>query len=294
MPELPEVHTTTIGLNKRLPGHSFVSVETSWPKTFKIPLSSFRRAVIDKKIIKVSRRGKNILIELDGGKTILIHMKMTGHLMYGKWKKTPEGWKSVLGGHFDDPYNRFIHHIFHLSNRYDLAFCDARKFGKVTLFDTSQKNSFSDLKDLGPEPLESSFNFRKFKERLSLSPNKKIKQVLLDQKIIAGIGNIYSDEVLWLSSVHPETPVRKIKDAQLKKMFTGMKKVLQKGIAFGGDSTSDYRNVDGAPGEFHHSHNAYRKTGEVCGKRGCSGKIERLIVGGRSAHFCNHHQKKNV
>lgn len=295
MPELPEVHTTTKGLNKKLPGLFVKSLETDWANTFKkITLPVFKKAVLGKKVKKVERRGKNILIDLENEKTILIHMKMTGHLMYGKWKKTHDGWKSELGGHFDDPYNRFIHVVFRLSNGYDLAFCDVRKFGKITLFNTKDKDMVLDLKDLGPEPLDKNFILEKFNERLNLRPRGKIKQVLMDQKIIAGIGNIYSDEMLWLSGIHPETPVNKVSDKNIRSLFTSMKEVLKKGIDFGGDSTSDYRNIDGAPGKFHHKHNAYRKTGEKCGKKKCSGKIERLKVGGRSAHFCNKHQKKNV
>ena len=112
----------------------------------------------------------------------------------------------------------------------------------------------------------------------------------MDQTVVAGVGNIYSDEALWLAGVHPESIVRKIPKPALKKIFTAMKRVLLTGIDFGGDSTSDYRDIDGNPGRFHHQHNVYRKKGESCGKKGCTGAILRKVINGRSAHFCPTHQ----
>ena len=115
--------------------------------------------------------------------------------------------------------------------------------------------------------------------------------VLMDQSVIAGIGNIYSDEILWRAGVHPERRVSKIKYEEFRKMFYAMKEALKKGIHFGGDSMSDYRNIYGLPGKFQLHHEAYRRTGEKCRKKGCKGIIKRKIVGGRSAHFCSVHQK---
>ena len=127
--------------------------------------------------------------------------------------------------------------------------------------------------------------------RLHLSKKKKIKTALMDQKIITGIGNIYSDEILWYANTHPEKKVGKIKERELRLIFKGIKEILKKGITFGGDSMSDYRNIDGLPGKFQIYHNAYRKTGEKCKKRNCKGVIKRKVVNGRSAHFCSVHQK---
>ena len=113
----------------------------------------------------------------------------------------------------------------------------------------------------------------------------------MDQEIISGIGNIYSDEMLWASSIHPEEKVSNITGAQFAKLFKEMKSVLSKGIDFGGDSMSDYRRIDGQKGEFQNHHNVYRKAKEKCGRKNCKGVIIRKVVGGRSAHFCNVHQK---
>jgi formamidopyrimidine-DNA glycosylase len=148
------------------------------------------------------------------------------------------------------------------------------------------------LKSHGPEPLEKTFSLEDFKKRLMIRPNASVKLVLLDPKIIAGIGNIYGDELLWEAGVHPLRPVKKISEPEFKKMYTSMRNVLQRGIDFGGDSMSDYRDIDGRRGRFQNDHNAYRLTGSRCKKKGCKGKIERTMVGARSAHFCNAHQRK--
>ena len=113
----------------------------------------------------------------------------------------------------------------------------------------------------------------------------------MDQSVVAGVGNIYSDEALWLSGIHPTSIVSKIPEKKLKELLKAVIAVLKKGIDFGGDSTSDYRQIDGTRGKFSGQHNAYRLTGKPCKKRGCSGVITRIIVGGRSAHFCSVHQK---
>jgi formamidopyrimidine-DNA glycosylase len=164
-----------------------------------------------------------------------------------------------------------------------------RKFAHITLLETKDLEKIH-FKDTGPEPLEKTFTVKKFIDRLERRPHGKIKQVLMDQTIIAGIGNIYSDEMLWLSGIHPLRTVEKITQSEFNKLYKGMRDVLHKGIDFKGDSTSDYRQLDGRPGNFNHHHNAYRLTGKKCAKRGCTGIIKRIIVGGRSAHFCSKHQ----
>ncbi len=286
MPELPEVETTTIGLRKTIISLKIKDIWTdlatkdkrqseaiSNPAYFKI----FRKEVLNKKIISIERRAKNILINLSGDKTILVHMKMTGHLMYGEYKK--------------DPINRFIHFTITFNNKEKLYFSDARKFGKITLLDTKTAHDTKHLNNIGPEPFKKQFTLEKLKERLNKKPNGKIKTVLMGQSIIAGIGNIYSDEILWRAGIHPERKVLKIKEKEFKLIFKAIKETLKKGIDFGGDSMSDYRNINGLPGKFQLHHEAYRRTGEKCRKKGCKGIILRKIINGRSAHFCSMHQK---
>jgi formamidopyrimidine-DNA glycosylase len=311
MPELPEVETTTQGLRRTILG---LKIKDVWsdlstkdkrqagaianPKYFK----TFRKEIVGKKIISVERRAKNILINISGGKTILVHMKMTGHLLYGKYHPSQtlpfarggrrvRSWVPVEHGPLEDPYNRFIHVVFVFSNGKHLAFSDARKFGKITLLDTKVAHDSKHLNNIGPEPLHKNFDLDKLKERLNKKPNGKIKTVLTDQSIIAGIGNIYSDEILWRAGIHPERKVSSLKEKELKLIFKAIKETLAKGIDFGGDSMSDYRNIHGLQGKFQLHHEAYRRTGEKCRKRGCKGIIERKMINGRSAHFCSVHQK---
>jgi formamidopyrimidine-DNA glycosylase len=307
MPELPEVTTTVKGLQKVLPELIIVDVWTDLAKktqpikqfkdTIKsdIFFKSFKKKTLGQKIINVERRAKNILINISGGYTILIHLKMTGHLLYGNYvfDKKENKWSPDVKERaaLFDPYNRFIHVVFTFSNGKHLVFCDSRKFGKVTIVPTLNKENTQHLKNIGPEPLDKSFTFPKFKDHLLLKPNWKIKTVLMDQSIIAGIGNIYSDEMLWLASIHPESNPNKVPEKQLLKLYTSMKEVLRKGIDFGGDSMSDYRNIHGLRGDFQNHHNVYKKKGEKCGKIGCRGVIIRKVINGRSAHFCNIHQK---
>lgn len=307
MPELPEVTTTVNGLRGVLPGLRFIDVWTDLAKKdqkikqFKNTLKDekffkkFKKEVAGQKVENVERRAKNILINISGGKTILIHLKMTGHMLFGKYVFDKKNNKWIPDkkekDSLHDPYNRFIHIVFSLSNGKHLAMSDSRKFGKVTLLETKNIYKNSHLGDIGPEPLEKDFTWRKFKERLLTKPSKSIKTVLLDQTVVAGIGNIYSDEMLWLSSVHPDTKPIKLKDKNFMELHKNMRMVLDKGINFGGDSMSDYRNIHGERGNFQNHHNVYRKNKERCRKKGCKGVIMRKVINGRSAHFCNKHQK---
>lgn len=317
MPELPEVETTVRGLQKTIVGLKIKDVWTDLstkdarqseaianPKYFIV----FKKEILNKKVLSVERRAKNILINISGKKnekkTILVHLKMTGHLLYGKYKfgilkdgpwgnsfKDRPFWIPVEKGPLQDPFNRFVHVVFSFSNGNHLAFSDARKFGKITLLPTKTAHDTKHLNNIGPEPLNKSFNLKKLKECLDKKPNGKIKTVLMDQSIIAGIGNIYSDEILWRAGVNPEHQILKLKGKEIELIWKAIKETLAKGIDFGGDSMSDYRNIHGLRGKFQLHHEAYRRTGEKCRKKGCKGIIKRKIINGRSAHFCSAHQK---
>lgn len=306
MPELPEVTTTVNGLKKALKGVVFSSFWTDLDKANPIKqfkntikdrsfLGKFKKEIIGIKILNVKRRAKNILINLSNKKTILIHLKMTGHIIVGKYiyNKKENKWKpdEKESAALHDPYNRFVHAVFSLSNGKHMVFCDSRKFGKITLFETNIANETVHLKNIGDEPLEENFTFLKFKKRIFTKPNKKIKTVLMDQSVVAGIGNIYSDEMLWLSSIHPESKSVKIPTKNIQLLYKSMRSVLNKGINLGGDSMSDDRNIDGKRGNFQNHHNVYRKNKEICGKSSCNGVIIRKVLDGRSAHFCDKHQK---
>ncbi len=287
MPELPEVQTTASGLNGVLPGLIITDIWSEYNSsyfkgsdTIKDPeyFKYFKKEIIGLKILSVNRRAKNVLIHLSKNKTILIHMKMTGHIMYGNYNRK-------------DPFNRHIRLIFYLSNGKTMELCDMRKFAKVTMISTETMNETLHLKGIGPEPLEKEFTFNIFREQLNKKLKGKIKMVLMDQSIIAGIGNIYADESLWRAEIHPEELISKLNNQQLKKLYKSIQLTLSKGIDLGGDSMSDYRNIDGERGKFQERHRAYRKTGTPCSKKGCKGKIIRIVLGTRGTHFCNIHQK---
>lgn len=299
MPELPEVHTTATGLNEVLPGLTITGVWTDYGGAFHKGKSNikdtsffkkFSERVVGKQIESANRRGKNVLIHLSGSHTILVHMKMTGHLLYGTYKKHGKTWVATDAGPLrDDPFNKWIHFVIELSNGKHVALSDMRKFGKVTLIETAKLHESEDLKTIGPEPHD--ISLAQFSERLLKKPLGKIKQVLMDQTVIAGIGNIYSDEMLWLAGIHPESHPTAVPKKKIGELYSAMKKVLGKGIDFGGDSMSDYRNIHGHRGEFQNKHNVYQLRGERCRKKGCNGTILRVKIGGRTGHFCPKHQK---
>ncbi|HEV2523868.1 MAG TPA: DNA-formamidopyrimidine glycosylase family protein, partial [Gammaproteobacteria bacterium] len=234
MPELPEVQTTVDGVNDVAKGLTITDVWTDYNSLFhannqniKNPdyFLHFKKDVTNSKIINSSRKGKNVLIHIKKSSskdsktknqenTILIHMKMTGHLMYGKYIFTPDSKTGTSKGSWEpeektgplrDPYNKFLHLVFTLSNGKHLVFSDMRKFAKVFMFKTSDEHEVIDLMHLGPDPLSPEYTYTLFKEQILKRPTGKIKQVLMDQTIIAGIGNIYSDEILWEAGVHPES-----------------------------------------------------------------------------------------
>lgn len=266
MPELPEVETIVSDLKKVIPGLKITDVWSDVPAFQKI-----KKKVIGRKILGIERRGKNILIELSQNTTLLIHLKLTGHLLYRSSQ------------------NQFIHLILFLSNGKRLILSDLRKFAKVLVWPTNKLGELKDINKLGPEPLSPIFTFKNFQEILK-NKRGKIKTVLMNQEVISGIGNIYSDEILWEAGIHPLKSVEKIKEDELKKVFKAIKKVLRNAIKAKGDSISDYLRPSGKKGGYQKIQNAYQMTGKKCKKRD-RGIIKRIKIGGRSAHFCPLHQR---
>jgi len=264
MPELPEVETTVQGLRNKVLNRTFVDVWTDWEKQIKKPsFSIFKRTIKGKKINNIWRRGKNIVFDLSDDYSLLIHQKMTGHLLYGNWKK--------------EKVNEYIHLKFFLDKGV-LVLSDLRKFAKVELWKT--KDLLKYLDSLGPEPLE--INFKEFKLKKG-----KIKQVLMNQNVIAGIGNIYSDEILWESKINPFKDASQLTDKELKLIFNNTKKVLKKAVRLKGTSISDYRDVQGEKGFFGKERKAYQR--DKCQR--CNFPISREKIGGRTASFCPKCQK---
>jgi len=289
MPELPEVETIVRDLRPELVG---LKLRDAWVDKEKVlkqagGLKKFNKEIKGKKILSVRRRAKYIILDIEGPKTLFIHQKISGHLMYGKWKLDGKIWKSILKGPLkDDPKNQHIRLVLGLSNGYQLALGDLRRFGKVILVNDDQLKNLKEIQGLGPEPLE--INFAEFKKRFEKKKGK-IKQVLLDPKFVVGIGNIYGDEILWHAGIHPEERAEKLTEADIKKIYKYTREVLKEAIRRKGSSMDDYRRPTGKMGSFQLVHRAYHKTDEKCAKRD-GGIIKRITINARSAHFCPVHQ----
>jgi len=301
MPELPEVETTIRDLKHKIIGLKIKDVWCDSLKTLRLEgekykgisqrgvIDKFKRELKNKTIQGIWRVGKNIIIDLSNNLSLLIHQKLTGHLLFGKWRERQGQWIAQEPGPLErDPMNRFLHVLFFLSNGYQLALSDLRKFAKVELWDKKELKNSSYLKNLGPDALSPSLTFEEFKERIK-NKEGKIKQVLMDQNVIAGIGNIYSDEILFAAKINPLRKTSTLKDEELEAIYKKMREILKKAIELKGTSVSDYRVPDGKRGEFEKMLKVYRKEGESCAV--CGKKIKRVKIGGRSAHFCPNCQK---
>lgn len=289
MPELPEVETIVRELRKKIVGLKITDAWVDWAKTVKQAggISGFRKQVKGKKILSVRRRAKYIIMDIEGKKTLFIHQKISGHLLYGKWQMVNDKWQSVLEGPLkDDRQNGYIRFILYLNNGYQLGLSDPRRFGKVILVDDDKVKDLKEISGLGPEPLE--INFNRFK-KLFEKKKGRLKQVLMDPTFIAGIGNIYADEILWASGLHPLSRVENLDGKDIKKIHNHTIQILKKAIKYKGSSMDDYRMPSGRKGRFQDLQNAYQKTGQKCKKRD-GGVIKHLVIGARSAHFCPKHQ----
>ena len=265
MPELPEVETTVRALRRPLVGQVITAVRNSWPRHIATPtLSELQMRINDTRIEAISRRAKYLVFHLSQGETLVIHLKMTGHLFV-----------TIA----ETPIDKHTHTIFELANGQELRFRDMRKFGRVYLVHDPQK-LFSKL---GPEPLAESFTANQFQDRLN-GRSRSLKPLLLDQTFIAGVGNIYADEALFEARLHPERKADSLTVAEIKALHTAIQKVLQLGIEREGASISDYIKPDGSKGDMQNAVAVFRRTGRPCYR--CGNSIRRIVIGGRSTHFC--------
>jgi formamidopyrimidine-DNA glycosylase len=283
MPELPEVQTIISDLNKKIKSDTVTGFWSDWGKAIKgKSLGIFKKEIKGRKILGARRIGKNIFIDLSGKKTLYIHLKMTGHLLVKN--ETLKG-KS----YFSDKVNSYIHHIWHLGKNKTLEFSDVRKFAKIVLDDTEKINNLPEVEKLGIDAMNKNFTLKKFKEILSRRKNKSVGLVLMEQELIAGIGNIYRSEILYEAGVLPTRIVKKLKDSEIEKIYKATIKVLKKAVKLRGTSDSDYRDTAGAPGNFQKVMRVYRQTGKICPK--CDTIVRRSALGQRSVFFCPGCQK---
>jgi len=285
MPELPEVTVIVNQLNKKLRGLVLNSIESDWPKKFywgKYSTKDLKGA----KITGVERRGKVVLINTDHNLTILIHLKLTGQLIYQDEKTR------IAGGHPIPPLNLAVPNkttrvTFDFTNGGYLYFNDVRKFGWVKVIESGKLKMEKVLEKLGPDALEISLD--DFKKRLESRGQSRIKKLLMDQEFISGIGNIYSDEALWLAKIHPKRPAISLSQSEIKSLYDGIRTSLKLAIEKGGSSASAYVDSGGEKGLYLSYARAYHMTGRPCQR--CKTLIIREKIDGRSAHFCPNCQR---
>lgn len=281
MPELPEVETIKRDLEKKIRGKRIKDITTDNKKMFTPSFSLAREKITNHSIRDLERRGKLLIWKLDNGLYILIHLKMTGQLVYAIKNKL------LVGGHPIEGEkklpNKFTHTTFFFSDGSRLYFNDVRKFGYIKLVD--QNGLKKVLEEFGLEPLSSEFTLVKFKEILRKYPNSKIKQLLMVQKHIAGIGNLYADESCFYARIKPIRPVKGLKEKEINDLYSGIKKILRLSVKNRGTSFNTYVDGEGRKGNFVKFLKVYGRAGEKC-KRGDGGIIKRIRMGGRSAHYC--------
>lgn len=295
MPELPEVETLKRELSKVLVGLKIKDGQILWPKTIS-PLSpaDFIKQIKNKKIIGVNRRAKILFLNIEGPWSIAIHLKMTGQLIFVP-PKTILGRplkRTVLGGHPDNQMlekqpSKYTRLIFEFTDKSKLYFNDLRKFGWVKL--VSDENIDKINHQTGPEPLSPIFTPQILINIFKKYPNRTIKQMLLDQKLIAGIGNIYADEACFLSKLLPTRKSSTLKPAQIKNLRDNIIKVLKLSIQKKGTSSKNYRRSDGSRGGFVPYLNVYGREAEPC--KVCGRPIQKIRHAGRGTHYCSHCQK---
>lgn len=290
MPELPEVETIRIGLSRLLPGATITAVYHEWPKSFPNSLDDVKNFLIGAKIETVKRRAKVLLIELSSQYTLLIHLKMTGQLVYRGEKSFGAGHptKSLIG-QLPDKSTRVVFDLSMGKNKAKLFFNDQRKFGWIRLMPTVEVPNIDFFQKVGPEPLESNFTTRVFRERLRRRPNTSIKAALLDQTVIAGVGNIYADESLWGAKIHPATLVKNVSVQKSNILCDELRTVLQLSIDKGGSTDKNYVDAEGKKGSYLSFARVFRREGQACPR--CGTTIIKTRVAGRGTHLCPKEQK---
>ena len=299
MPELPEVETVARDLQRWVAGATIEDATVHWERTIRHPQppERFEAEIAGATIRNVTRRAKTVLLHLDDGRVMTVALRMTGALIV------------AAPGALADPYARVV---FSLADGRELRYRDVRKFGRIGLWPggglrsvgagrgarsrkvaegTKQYRIGEVFSGHGPEPLTRGFTAERFAQRLSRR-SAKLKALLLDQSFIAGVGNIYADEALWRARLHPLRTADTLTPEEVRRLHRTVRQVLREGIENRGASFSDYVGADGEPGANAERLAVYRRTGEPCYR--CGRRIERIVVGQRSTHFCPRCQPEPV
>lgn len=272
MPELPEVETIKQDLKKLIAGKRILGIETDSPKQIQPSLETVKKAAVGAAIKDIGRRAKLLQIFLDNGKILVIHLKLTGRLLVRK-----EG----------VPQDEWQHIVFKLSGGLELRFADLRKFGWIRLVGNTRELGEM-LKEFGPEFFDD-LNLEKFKEIIGRRAIP-VKLVLMDQKLISGVGNIYANEALFLAGIDPQRPAKSLNSGEQSGLYEALEQVLKEGIKYRGASDNTYLDAQGQKGHYQEHFRVYARAGKPCPNR-CVGTIKRVVLGGRGTFFCERCQK---
>ena len=282
MPELPEVETVRRGLQELIVGRMVKAVEFDWPKGFPNSQGDIEAFLIGSTITAVRRRAKVLLIDLCSNYTLVVHLKMTGQLVYvgsDRWG----------GGHPDDNFvnelpSKMTRAVIEFDDGSNLYFNDQRKFGWVKLFPSIEVPNINFMQKVGPEPLEDDFTAKEFISRIRRRNNTTVKAAILDQTVLAGVGNIYADESLWGAKIHPATRVKNVSDDELAKLLEQIKFVMNLSLEQGGSTDRNYVDAEGKKGNYLKFANVFRREGQACTR--CGTEIIKTRVAGRGTHVC--------
>ena len=266
MPELPEVETIRRQLQENVAGEKIARVEVRTPKILRLPAAGFIRRLKGATIKSVGRRAKLLLINFSNGWTMLTHLKMTGQYL-------------VLG-----KPDKHVHVIFYFAGGRKLLFRDVRKFGFLKLVKTDELESFFSKEGYGPEPLEKSFTLDKFSEILKKKKKSRLKPLFIDQKFLAGVGNIYAQEICFYAGVNPKRKVGTLKKEEIKKLYEGLRKILTKAVHLLGTSADDYLDIHGHRGGYLKHLKVYQRGGKKYLR--CKAILKEIRLGGRGTTYC--------
>jgi len=274
MPELPEVETIRRDLSRLIVGKKILDISTDSPKQVQPSLAVVKKAIVGTTIKKIERRAKLLQIFLSNGQILAVHLKLTGRLLVRKKGAPKDDWQHVI-------IKLKTQNSKLKTGELELRFCDLRKFGWIRLVNNDQLSVISN--ELGIEPLTSEFTLEKFIQIIQSSA-RPVKLVLMDQKKIAGVGNIYANDALFLAKIRPDKPAKKLSDLEIKKLREAIIKVLKAGIKYRGASDQYYLDALGRKGSYQDHFLTYGREGKKCFD--CKGEIRKIKVGGRGTFFC--------
>lgn len=288
MPELPEVETLKLGLQKYLVGHKIEDIEVRVPKIFQ----GNPKDVIGATVKDIKRVGKGLIMELNNDFDLVVHLKMTGQLVFRDEATHNISLSKKVGG--ETLPSKYSHVIFTLDRGARLYFNDLRRFGYIKIIKKQNVASLPFFKEMGPEPFshpdfgQKTLSFEQFQSILARS-GLAIKVLLMDQKKIGGIGNIYANEALFKAGISPKRRAKDVSKEEAKTLYKAIFEVIEKGLKFGGSSDENFVNVLGQEGQYQQHFLAYGQEGKKCPI--CGGTIEKIQLGGRGTYFCEKHQK---